>query len=55
VYALALYQPSIDSSSPAFFITGTGRPRQRGVQETFSRLLAPAGVPAPPGVRAADL
>jgi integrase/recombinase XerD len=40
------------SASPAFFITGTGqRAQQRGVQETFARLLALAGIPTPPGRR----
>lgn len=39
-------------ASPAFFITSTGhRAQQRGVQETFARLLALAGIPTPPGRR----
>lgn len=39
-------------ASPAFFITSTGqRARQRGVAETFARLLALAGIHTPPGRR----
>lgn len=39
-------------ASPAFFITSTGhRAQQRGVQETFARLLALAGIETPPGRR----
>lgn len=39
-------------ASPAFFITTTGRrAQQRGVQETFARLLALAGIGTPPGRR----
>lgn len=39
-------------ASPAFFITSTGqRAAQRGVAETFARLVALAGVTAPPGRR----
>ena len=39
-------------ASPAFFITSTGhRAQQRGVQETFARLLALAGIGTPPGRR----
>jgi len=38
--------------SPAFFITSTGqRAAQRGVAETFARLIALAGIAAPPGRR----
>ena len=37
-------------ASPAFFITSTGqRAQQRGVHETFARLVALAGIAAPPG------
>lgn len=39
-------------ASPAFFITSTGqRAQQRGVQHTFARLLALAGIPTPPARR----
>jgi integrase/recombinase XerD len=39
-------------ASPAFFITSTGRrAAQRGVAETFARLVALAGIAAPPGRR----
>jgi integrase/recombinase XerD len=39
-------------ASPAFFITSTGqRAAQRGVAETFARLVALAGITAPPGRR----
>lgn len=39
-------------ASPAFFITSTGqRAQQRGVQETFARLVALAGIAVPPGRR----
>lgn len=38
--------------SPALFITSTGqRARQRGVQETFARLVVLAGIAVPPGRR----
>jgi len=39
-------------ASPALFITSTGqRARQRGVQETFARLVVLAGIATPPGRR----
>jgi integrase/recombinase XerD len=39
-------------ASPALFITSTGqRARQRGVQETFARLVVLAGIAVPPGRR----
>jgi site-specific recombinase XerD len=39
-------------ASPAFFITSTGqRVQQRGVAETFARLVVLAGIQAPPGRR----
>jgi integrase/recombinase XerD len=39
-------------ASPAFFITSTGqRAAQRGVAETFARLVTLAGISAPPGRR----
>jgi integrase len=39
-------------ASPAFFTTSTGqRAAQRGVAETFARLVALAGIAAPPGRR----
>ena len=39
-------------ASPAFFVTSTGqRAAQRGVAETFARLVALAGIAAPPGRR----
>jgi integrase/recombinase XerD len=39
-------------ASPALFITGTGqRARQRGMQETFARLVVLAGIATPPGRR----
>jgi len=39
-------------ASPAFFVTSTGqRAQQRGVQETFARLLVLAGIHTPPGRR----
>jgi integrase/recombinase XerD len=40
------------AASPAFFITSSGRrARQRGVHETFARLVALAAIPVPPGRR----
>lgn len=40
------------ASSPAFFVTGTGRRvQQRGVQQTFARLLVLAGIRTPAGRR----
>ena len=39
-------------ASPAFFVTSTGqRAAQRGVAETFARLVTLAGIAAPPGRR----
>jgi integrase len=39
-------------ASPALFITSTGRRvQQRGVAEAFARLVALAGIAAPPGRR----
>ncbi len=39
-------------ASPALFLTSTGqRARQRGVQETFARLVVLAGIAVPPGRR----
>jgi site-specific recombinase XerD len=39
-------------ASPALFITSTGqRARQRGVAETFARLVVLAGITMPPGRR----
>ena len=39
-------------ASPALFITSTGqRAQQRGVAETFARLVAMAGIATPPGRR----
>jgi integrase/recombinase XerD len=39
-------------ASPALFITSTGRrAQQRGVQETFARLVVLAGISTPPGRR----
>ena len=39
-------------ASPAFFVTSTGQPaRQRGVHETFARLVVLAGITTPPGRR----
>ena len=39
-------------ASPALFITSTGqRAQQRGVQETFARLVVLAGIATPPGGR----
>jgi hypothetical protein len=39
-------------ASPALFITSTGqRARQRGVAETFARLVVLAGIATPPGQR----
>jgi integrase len=41
-----------DPASPAFFITSTGqRAGQRGVAETFARLVTLAGITVPPGRR----
>jgi integrase/recombinase XerD len=40
------------ATSPGFFVTTTGhRVRQRGVQETFAKLLVLADIQAPPGRR----
>jgi integrase/recombinase XerD len=51
-YALRRDQLCPHPASPAFFITSTGqRVQQRGVAETFARLVVLAGIQAPPGRR----
>lgn len=51
-YARRRDQVCPQPASAAFFITSTGqRARQRGVQETFARLLALAGIQTPSGRR----